>query len=64
MIEFNIIVMNESQVLRLGYVRENFPYVSACSLFGDELKRCRDPGIMSELWLQFAEFYGYKIRVS
>ncbi|KAE9551534.1 hypothetical protein FO519_005248 [Halicephalobus sp. NKZ332] len=55
--------MNESRILRLGYVRENFPYVSACALRGSELRRCRNPGIMSDLWLQFADFYGYQIEL-
>ena len=57
--------MNEnSRIFRLGYVRENFPYIANCSLYENTLRKCRNSGIMSEAWLQFAEFYGYELQVS
>uniref|UniRef100_A0A7E4VFM5 PBPe domain-containing protein n=1 Tax=Panagrellus redivivus TaxID=6233 RepID=A0A7E4VFM5_PANRE len=54
---------DSTNILRLGFVRDSFPFIAGCSLRGQLLRPCQYPGIMSDCWLQFANYYGYKLEL-
>uniref|UniRef100_A0A914WW05 Solute-binding protein family 3/N-terminal domain-containing protein n=1 Tax=Plectus sambesii TaxID=2011161 RepID=A0A914WW05_9BILA len=51
------------QTIRLTYVRENYPYIAGCSVRSGVLTACQEPGITSEIWLQFARQYNYTLEL-
>lgn len=51
------------QTIKLAYVRENFPFISKCSIQSAFLTDCREPGISSEVWLEFARQYNYSLEL-